>query len=118
MASVDVKQHGIEALFKAQEMCESRGGRPGLPVSNSPYSESRGGRPRLPVPDSPYGLCGPKATSEEDFDLNVPSTARVISGQTIQSQLLFFCNDQFQTQLVTKSQAKISVGDCSAHSIQ
>ena len=31
--------------FRAQELCESRGGRPGLPV-----------------PDSPYGLCGRKAT--------------------------------------------------------
>ena len=48
----------------AQELCESRGGRPGLPVPNSPYCfcghkatlknraqalcESRGGRPGLP----------------------------------------------------------------------
>ena len=24
--------------------------------------ESRGGRPRLPVPNGPYGLCGRKAT--------------------------------------------------------
>ena len=24
--------------------------------------ESRGGRPELPVPNSPYGLCGRKAT--------------------------------------------------------
>ena len=31
--------------FRAQELCESRGGRPGLPV-----------------PNSPYGLCGRKAT--------------------------------------------------------
>ena len=60
--------------------CESRGGRPGLPVPNSPYGlcerkatlnlnqrvqelcESRGGRPGLPVPNSPYSLCGRKAT--------------------------------------------------------
>ena len=52
----------------AQELCESRGGRPGLSVPNNPYGfggrkatlnyeliaqelcESRGGRP--------YGLCG------------------------------------------------------------
>ena len=68
---------------KGQELCDSRGGRPGLPVLNSPYGlcgrkatlnltvresegqelcESRGGRPRLPVPNSPYGLCGYKAT--------------------------------------------------------
>ena len=32
----------------SQELCESRGGRPGLPV-----------------PNSPYGLCGRKATIEE-----------------------------------------------------
>ena len=35
----------IAADVRAQELCESRGGRPGLPV-----------------PDSPYGLCGRKAT--------------------------------------------------------
>ena len=27
--------------------------------------ESRGGRPGLPVPNSPYGLCGREATLEE-----------------------------------------------------
>ena len=27
----------IEPRVKAQELCESRGGRPGLPVPNSPY---------------------------------------------------------------------------------
>ena len=32
---------------RAQELCESRGGHPGLPVLNNPE-----------------GLCGPKATSE------------------------------------------------------
>ena len=32
-------------FFRAQELCESGGGRPGLPVANSPY-----------------GLCGRKAT--------------------------------------------------------
>ena len=65
---------------RAQELCESRGGRPGLPVPNSPYGlrghkailnlsnraqelcESRGGRPGLPVPNSPCGFCGRKAT--------------------------------------------------------
>ena len=35
--------------LRAQELCESRGGRPGLPVLNSPY-----------------GLCGRKATFEEE----------------------------------------------------
>ena len=38
-------QFGFSASFRAQELCESRGGRPGLPVPNSPYS-----------------LCGRKAT--------------------------------------------------------
>ena len=64
----------------AQELCESRGGRPGLPVSNSPYGlcgrkatlnstgselrmcESRDCRPGLPFSNSPYGLCGRKTT--------------------------------------------------------
>ena len=47
MVSVDVKQHKTRTAleFRVQELCESRGGRPGLPV-----------------PNSPYGLCGRKAT--------------------------------------------------------
>ena len=57
----------------AQELCESRGGHPGLPVPvpNSPYRlcgrkatlkcESRGGQLGFPVPNNPYGLCGRKA---------------------------------------------------------
>ena len=61
--------------LRAQELCGSRGGRPWLPVLNSPFDlcgrratlknraqelcGSRGGRPGLPVP---YGLCGRKAT--------------------------------------------------------
>ena len=61
---------------RAQGLCESRGGRPGLPVPNSPYGlcgrkatlnlkfvdfsaqelcESRGGRPGLHVPNSSCG---------------------------------------------------------------
>ena len=70
---------------RAQELCESRGGCPGLPVPNSPLGscvrkatleeeeeacilraqklcKSRGGRRGLPVPNSPYGLCERKAT--------------------------------------------------------
>ena len=42
--SVDSKQHRIQR-YRAQELHESRGGRPGLPV-----------------PDSSHGLCGRKAT--------------------------------------------------------
>ena len=75
--------------FRAQELCESRGGRPGFPVPGSPYGlcgrkatlnlnwsnrgqelcESRGGRPGFPVPDSPYGLCGRKATLNLNSEL-------------------------------------------------
>ena len=42
MVSVHVKQH-LTHLSRPQELCKSRGGRPGLPV-----------------PNSPYGLCGRK----------------------------------------------------------
>ena len=61
-------------------MCESRGGRPGFPVSDSPCGlcgrkatlnlkspraqelcEGRGGRPGLLVPNKPGGFCGRKA---------------------------------------------------------
>ena len=46
MVLVDVKQNlKKKSGARAQELCESRGGRPGLPV-----------------PNSPYGLCGRKAT--------------------------------------------------------
>ena len=44
MISVDVRQHRTDVI-RAQEPCESRGGRPGLPV-----------------PNKPYDLCGRKAT--------------------------------------------------------
>ena len=67
---------------RAQGLCESRGGRPGLSGATSPngcgrkatlkktncvLSElrscgRRSGRPGLPVPDSLYGLCGRRAT--------------------------------------------------------
>ena len=62
----------------AQELCGSRGGRPGLPVLTvsvdvKPHCKtqqevcgSRGGRPGLPVPNSPYGLCGCKTTFAEE----------------------------------------------------
>ena len=32
LTSEDTKQHFIQPLFRVQELCESRGGRPGLPV--------------------------------------------------------------------------------------
>ena len=82
MASVDVKQH-LKKHHRAQELCESRGGRPELPSSivlmasvdgrssvdvkqhltkkhhrTQELCESRGGRQELPVLNSPYGLYG------------------------------------------------------------
>ena len=46
MVSVDVKQHlKKNVCFSAQELCESQGVCPGLPV-----------------PNNPYGLCGRKST--------------------------------------------------------
>ena len=41
----DVSRMASKNTVRVQELCESRGGRPGLPV-----------------PDSPYSLCGRKAT--------------------------------------------------------
>ena len=68
-------------LVRAQELCESRGGRPGphkspyglcghkatlnnefFPIRAQELCEGRGGRSELPVPNSPYDLCGRKAT--------------------------------------------------------
>ena len=39
MVSVDVKHHVYyyALSLRVQELCESRGGRPGLPVPNKPY---------------------------------------------------------------------------------
>ena len=48
MVSVDVKQHERRRMNHTE--------------LRSCVSESRGGRPGLPVPDSPYGLRGRKAT--------------------------------------------------------
>ena len=76
----------VSTVVRAQELpCESRGGRSGLSVPNSPYglsgrkatlnlnssdTQSSGAarKSRLPVPNSPCGLCGRKAT------LNLNST--------------------------------------------
>ena len=43
--------------IRAEELCESRGGRPGLPI-----------------PTSPYGLCGCKTTLEEASPSLPPAT--------------------------------------------
>ena len=58
MVSVDVKHHvsfsiSFPSSLRAQELCESRGGRRGLPV-----------------PNSPYGLCGRKATPNSTQSLS------------------------------------------------
>ena len=79
---VSMRSEKLIELDLYQELCESRGGRPGLPDPNSPCGlcrrkatlklqslgavcESRAGRPGLPDPNSPYRLCGPKATLNE-----------------------------------------------------
>ena len=75
-------------MGRAHELCESRGGRPGLPVPNSPRvlcgrkatfkknaktSELRSCLKveldvlGLIVPNSPYGLCGRKATLNSNW---------------------------------------------------
>ena len=76
---VEVGRGGVEWGLIAQELSESRGSRPGLPIHNSPCGlcgpkatlnclrarelcESRGGRSGFPVHNSPCGLCGPKIT--------------------------------------------------------
>ena len=73
------------SFFGPRELLESQGGRPGLPVPNSPYGlrgrkatlnepravqaqelcKNRGGRPGLPIPNNPYGLRGRKAVVNE-----------------------------------------------------
>ena len=66
MVSVDVKQHWTDVI-RAQELCESRGGRPGIPVHNSPY-----------------GFCGRKAT------LNLNPVVFLVSSQKLCSIPLAF----------------------------
>ena len=50
----------VVLLFGAQKLCESRGGRSGLPVRNSPY-----------------GLCGRKATLNDDLTSDIQSSGAV-----------------------------------------
>ena len=63
MVSVDVKHYVYMDQARAQELCESRGGCPGLPV-----------------PNSLYGLWGRKAT------LNRPDTLHSIAVVLISAQ--------------------------------
>ena len=53
--SADIQGH--EALHHHHQHCNLRG---------QELWESRGGRPGFPVPNSPYGPCGRKATVEEE----------------------------------------------------
>ena len=58
--SVDVKQHLLElcAFRRSGAVCESRGGRPGLPV-----------------PNSPYGLCGGKERNANEEKIVIAKSA-------------------------------------------
>ena len=82
MVFVEAKHHKRRRspTRQSSELCESRGGRPGVPVPNKPYGfygskapwkkkayqaelcESRSGRHGRPVPNKPYGFCARKAT--------------------------------------------------------
>ena len=89
------KEHFLHE--RAQELCVSRGGCPGLPVPNSPYGpcgrkaisdvipqSSVGGRPGLSAPNSPYyGLFGRKAT----VDSNTDDSEGNLSGEAPRGQI-------------------------------
>ena len=83
------KVHRFQShLPRAQELCESRGGRPGFPVPNSPYSlcgrkatlknraqelcESRGGRPGFPFPYCPHGTVSVDVKQHIQLELHLP----------------------------------------------
>ena len=63
----------MERADRAQELCESRGGRPGLPV-----------------PNNPYGLCGCRATLNQN--LENADTTLTLSGAECRIQIR---NDTF-----------------------
>ena len=115
LAQQSILRHA-SLLCRAQWLCEGRGGRPGLPVPNSPYGlcgrkatlnlvnlraqelcESRGGRPGLPVPNIPYGLYGLRATlnwnSHAGFHRFCPERAGPfpVPSKVIELSLSFFC---------------------------
>ena len=99
----------VGGVFRAQELCEGRGGRPGLFVPNSPYglceggpaagtspvkvggvfraqelcSESRSGRPGLPVPNSPYGLRGRTATLNMELRSSVKVDVAILGSPSL-----------------------------------
>ena len=53
---------------KETSISQGKGTRVFLRAQN--LSESRGGRPGLPVPNKPYGLCGRKATVNSNHHLS------------------------------------------------
>ena len=53
LGSLDQVITALDLSNRAQELCESRGGRPGLPV-----------------PNSPYGFCGREATLKSNLNLD------------------------------------------------
>ena len=55
-----LKLQSTPVFCRARELCERRGGRPGLPV-----------------PNSPYGLCGRKATFELESATELRSCVKV-----------------------------------------
>ena len=53
--------------------------------------ESRGGRPGLPVPDSPYGLCGRKATLNLDLLLVLVSFSSPVGVLVLLPEPVYLC---------------------------
>ena len=60
-------------MFRAQELCENRGARPGLPV-----------------PNSPYGLCGRKATLNDEPTLLASLSGTFLQRKDVVNQCLEF----------------------------
>ena len=104
---VSTHRYAVIASLSVQELCESRGGRPGLQVPNCQHGlcgrkatlnsnllraqelrKCGGGHPGLPVPNSPYGLSltlplhqsvSPKSINSTDKDKTLkPTTEPVI----------------------------------------
>ena len=94
--SVDVNQHYTCTFYRVQELRESRGGRPGLPVPNSPHgfcgreatlndagtlTELRSCvKVEVAVLGFPYGLCGREAVLNEQTSLRAVLTDTHVPG--------------------------------------
>ena len=55
-------------------------------------NESRGGRPGLPVPNSPYGLCGRKATLQQKQHFFSAPTITAVHFLLLLFTLIYFLN--------------------------